>query len=156
MGNLWISRVPLVNIYWYNDCLPPYVWQGTEWPAVVIDFQEFSYCWIAHVCQHFVCDSIWCWRLLVFQLFDKFPKLLIIAFKIQGGCFGFASFHWNASVCFCNLTHIYNIIMAVLKLIKCSCVSDVPCSSLRCKGKSQKLSCTILCVCHCRTNCNNG
>jgi len=132
--------------------------------------QLWSYCWIAHVCQHFVCDSIWSWRLLVFytgwlllgprlvldtlscdpmllsesfsflvsvllrfgvsywlgcylhqlvirhviclfachhisilfqgccsslivlviQLFDKSPKLLIIPFKIQGGCFGFS------------------------------------------------------------------
>ena len=99
----------------------------------------------------------WCNSLIVsaIQLFDKFPKLLIIAFKIYGGCFGFASFYWNASVCLCNLNHIYNIIMAVLKLIKYSCVSDVPCSSLSCKCKSQKQPCTMLCVCHFSINCNN-
>ena len=59
-----------------------------------------------------------------------------------------------ASVCLRISTPIYNILMDVLKLIKCSCVSDVPCSSLWCKGKTQKLSCTILCVCHCSINCN--
>ena len=42
-----------------------------------------------------------------------------------------------ASVCLRILTPIYNMLMDVLKLIKCSCVSDVPCSSLWCKGKSQ-------------------
>ena len=44
-----------------------------------------------------------------------------------------------ASVCLEYLAHIYSIIMAVLKLSSCSYVSDAPCSSLRCKDKSQKL-----------------
>jgi len=52
-----------------------------------------------------------------------------------------------ASVCLRILTPIYNILMDVLKLIKCFFVSDVPCSSLWCKGKSQNLPRTILCVC---------
>jgi len=53
-----------------------------------------------------------------------------------------------ASVCLDNLAHIYSTIMAVLKLIRCSCVSDVPCSFLKSKCKSQKLSYTIVCVCY--------
>jgi len=43
--------------------------------------------------------------------------------------------------------------MAVLEPNKCSCVRDVPCSSLSCKGNIQKLSCTSVCVCHCSINC---
>ena len=57
------------------------------------------------ICQHvsclFACHHITilfqgcCSSLLVpvIQLFDKSPKLLIIPFKIQDGCFGFSSFH---------------------------------------------------------------
>jgi len=38
------------------------------------------------------CNSL---IVLVIQLFDKSPKLLIIPFKIKRGCFGFSSFHWS-------------------------------------------------------------
>jgi len=51
-----------------------------------------------------------------------------------------------ASVCLQKLAPIYSTSMAVLKRIRYSCVSDVPCSSLRSKGKRQKLPCTIVCV----------
>jgi len=44
----------------------------------------------------------------------KSPKLLIIPFKMYSVCFGFPSFHWSASVCLGNLTHIYNTIMDAL------------------------------------------
>ena len=44
-----------------------------------------------------------------------------------------------ASVCLETLAHIYSTIMAVLKIISCSCVTDVSCSSLRYKGKMLKL-----------------
>ena len=42
-----------------------------------------------------------------------------------------------------------------LFLFRCSFMSDVPCSSLRYKGNSQNVPCTIACVCHCNINCNN-
>ena len=41
------------------------------------------------------------------------------------------------------------------KVVYCSCVSHVPCSSIRYTCKSRKLPCTIWCVCHCSINCNN-
>jgi len=27
---VWLPRVPLVKRYWYNDFLPPYMWQCVE------------------------------------------------------------------------------------------------------------------------------
>jgi len=38
------------------------------------------------------CNSL---IVLVIQLFDTSPTLLIIPFKIQCGCFGFPYFHWS-------------------------------------------------------------
>ena len=35
----------------------------------------------------------------------------------------------------------------VLQLIKCSCASETPCGTLRCRCNSSRLSCTIFCAC---------
>ena len=35
----------------------------------------------------------------------------------------------------------------VLKMIKCGCTSDIPCSTLRCSCYQARLPCTIFCAC---------
>ena len=43
----------------------------------------------------------------------------------------------------------------VLKLIKCSCVSDTPCKLIRCGCHRARLPCTIFCCCQGEDNCFN-
>lgn len=44
---------------------------------------------------------------------------------------------------------------ALMKLIKCGCKSQSPCSSNRCSCKQNSVRCTFLCACHSSDNCNN-
>ena len=55
------------------------------------DIRLAAYLYVTILLQGF-CNSL---IVLVIQMFDKSPKLLIIPFKIQCGCFGFPPFHWS-------------------------------------------------------------
>ena len=55
------------------------------------DIRLAAYLYVTILLQG-LCNSL---IVLVIQMFDKSPKLLIIPFKIQCGCFGFSPFHWS-------------------------------------------------------------
>ena len=44
---------------------------------------------------------------------------------------------------------------ALIKLVKCGCKSQSPCSNNKCSCKQNSLRCTFLCICHNGDNCNN-
>ena len=104
----------------------------TEWSDVVIDFQEFSYCWFVQVCQHFICGTIWSYRLLAFWLAAALTSLSVIFFPC------FCHFLFGVSCwlgCYLHL-HIYRISVScifachhsfsrLLQLSNCSCHSIV-------------------------------
>lgn len=43
----------------------------------------------------------------------------------------------------------------ILKMIRCSCESQTPCSSLRCGCKSSRIACTVFCACRGDSICCN-
>jgi len=140
--------VPVVKIYWYNDCLPQHTYVAVNGMtncgvfSGVFIIAELPTC----VNISFVTPARPRGFLFLYWLIAVWTSLSVRH-----------SFMWSdeaANVSLWNLTHIYNIIMAVFKLTWCSCVSYVPWSSLRYKGKSQKLQCTISRVCHYSIYCN--
>ena len=44
---------------------------------------------------------------------------------------------------------------SILKMIKCSCSSSQPCSTVRCSCSSAQISCSLFCACHGEKECHN-
>ena len=78
----------------------------TEWSDVVIEFQEFSYCWFVQVCQHFICGAIWSCKLLAFWLAAALTSLIVIFFP-----------------CFCHI--LFWCFMLTGMLLTSSYLSDI-------------------------------